>query len=681
MNDLSTPCSCFSCTTYLTLCFDPKCEHVWKVITMETSDSGKDSKDKIASTKVKGNVKHSKQSTKPFKSWRKNLYKDFQNKKSNHKQRVKTKHQEKKIEVSELSETTSSEKQVEKVKKKLKSKVQRDGPNKDLKRLQRGPKQDSKEGRRKEGVTKPVPHKQTEFRKENFPGDAPVSQKLMSKYQRGQKLQKKRTRTHHGHIKLAQGEKKLEMAVRQAARSERLLQEQSGFMIPEDGESTTNVTQTDIIQAADITTAQKHFNLDLPHFGPYKCQYTRNGKHLLVAGSRGHVAALDWLTKRLLCEINVMETVRDIRWLHQETMFAVAQKQWTYIYDNQGIELHCLKQPHEALRLEFLPYHFLLASSNATGSLYWLDVSIGQKVANHYTNLGRLDVMCQNPQNAIICLGHCAGAVTMWSPNVNEPLVKMLCHGAAVRSIAVDSTGNYMATSGVDRKLKIWDIRKFEMVHSYQIGCGAGNMAFSQTGALAVGKGNIVEVYQDPCRQPVDSPYMIQKMKTTVHGLNFCPYEDVLGVGHGDGFTSLIIPGAGEANFDALESNPFQTKKQRREAEVQMLLDKIPAEMIHLDTKAIGKVDMKTFMEKVEENNKVHFKKPMSISYEPKHKMKGKGSGRKKEQRKRGVIEESRRQTVKEIVLDKQEGSKDKKGLGAVSKSRGVLDRFRKTET
>lgn len=31
----------------------------------------------------------------------------------------------------------------------------------------------------------------------------------------------------------------------------------TSFMIPEDGESTTNVTQTDIIQAADITTAQK----------------------------------------------------------------------------------------------------------------------------------------------------------------------------------------------------------------------------------------------------------------------------------------------------------------------------------------------------------------------------------------------------------------------------------------
>lgn len=69
----------------------------------------------------------------------------------------------------------------------------------------------------------------------------------------------------------------------------------------------------------------------------------------------------------------------------------------------------------------------------------------------------------------------------------------------------------------------------------------------------------------------------------------------------------------------------------------------------------------------------------MSISYEPKHKMKGKGSGRKKEQRKRGVIEEGRRQTVKELVKDKlQEGAQ---GTTAVSKSKGVLDRFKKTET
>jgi U3 small nucleolar RNA-associated protein 7 len=78
---------------------------------------------------------------------------------------------------------------------------------------------------------------------------------------------------------------------------------------------------------------------------------------------------------------------------------------------------------------------------------------------------------------------------------------------------------------------------------------------------------------------------------STISSLRFCPFDDILGVGHSSGFTSLIIPGAGEPNFDAREANPYQTNKDRRETEVRSLLDKLQPDMIALEPDFIGGVD------------------------------------------------------------------------------------------
>jgi len=71
------------------------------------------------------------------------------------------------------------------------------------------------------------------------------------------------------------------------------------------------------------------------------------------------------------------------------------------------------------------------------------------------------------------------------------------------------------------------------------------------------------------------TPYLMHKCEGAITDLKFCPYEDVLGVGHTLGLSSLLIPGAGQANFDSLRANPFESKQQRKEREVKMLLDKV----------------------------------------------------------------------------------------------------------
>ncbi|NWS64652.1 WDR46 protein, partial [Chunga burmeisteri] len=422
------------------------------------------------------------------------------------------------------------------------------------------------------------------------------------------------------------------------------------FLEADPGEDTCTITQGDIAEAVDIASAAKHFELRLEQFGPYRLDYTRNGRHLLLGGRRGHVAAMDWQTKALMCEINVMETVTDVAWLHTETLLAVAQRRWLHVYDNQGLELNCLKSFPGVLCLQFLPYHFLLATANEKGFLQYLDISVGKEVAALCTRGGRLAVMAQNPANAIIHLGHSNGTVTLWSPTVSEPLVRMLCHRGALRALAVDPTGTYMASAGLDRKVRVWDLRTYGVLQELVLPQGAGHLAFSQRGLLAAACGDLVQVYKGVGKELPPQPYLCHRPPRPPHGLRFCPFEDVLGAGHGHGFTSILVPGrvaptqgcqggprpppppvispprvgAGEANFDALENNPYRSRRQRQEWEVKALLEKIPAELITLDPTQLGRVDTASLQQKREERiQRLGFDPQAKAKFKPRRRAKG----------------------------------------------------------
>lgn len=278
--------------------------------------------------------------------------------------------------------------------------------------------------------------------------------------------------------------------------------------------------------------------------------------------------------------------------------FAAAQKKYPYIYNRDGTELHCLKEHGSVLKLQFLKNHFLLASINKFGQLHYQDVTTGLMVGNFRTGLGRSDVMQVNPFNGVIALGHSNGSVTMWKPTSGAPMVKMLTHHGPVSALSFHSNGHLMATAGTDKKIKIWDLRKFEVLQT--LPGHAKTLDFSQKGLLATSTGSFVQILGDFSGSQNYSRYMTHSIAKgyQIQKVMFRPYEDVLGLGHSMGWSSILIPGSGEPNFDSWVANPFETPKQRREKEVRSLLDKLPPETIMLDPKKIGTLKPRTKREK-----------------------------------------------------------------------------------
>lgn len=504
-------------------------------------------------------------------------------------------------------------------------------------------------------------------------------------YGRGKKISLKSIRDKKLRGNLKALESKYKDAALKAKDAEILLENDGGFLEPEtDLERTYKVSQTNIKKDVAVQTARMgSFQLKLDA-GPYTGDYTRNGRELLMAGRKGHVATMDWRDGKLGCELQLAETVRDAKWLNNNQRFAVAQKKYVYIYDQAGVELHCLKKHIEVTNMEFLPYHYLLATVGNPGYLKYQDVSTGQMVIEIPTKLGSPTSLTQNPQNAVLHMGHQNGTVTLWSPNSTTPLVKLLAHRGPVRSIAVDREGRYMVSTGQDLKMSVWDIRMFKEVNSYFTRQPASSVAISDRGLTAVGWGTQTSIWRGLFsktlmeQEKIQNPYMAWGGEgKRIERVRWCPFEDILGISHNEGFNHMLVPGAGEPNFDALEVNPYENTKQRQEAEVKSLLNKLQPEMISLNPDYIGNLDLMSAEQR--EAEKDLDKKPVNPIEDVKNRGRGKNSSLRKYLRKKGsrnIIDERR---LKIEELRKAQSDKQRLRLKATEEQLGpALSRFSK---
>lgn len=344
------------------------------------------------------------------------------------------------------------------------------------------------------------------------------------------------------------------------------------------------LTQNYIFNKADVGTQKKVFHLNL-RLGPYKCSYSRNGKYLLSTGEKGHISLIDVQNYDTLCELEVEETIRCNTVLHNYKLFAVSQKKYMYIYDNTGMEINCIKDILYTYQMQFLPYHFLLASIGEFGELVYQDISLGTVVTRKKTKRGPCHIMKQNKKNAIIYLGHKNGHVSLWTPNIDKPVCDIFCSYTPISAIGVYD--NYLITASLDATYKLWDIRNHKYIQSFKAHNIINNIEISDTSVVAFSMNSHFRAYKDF----FTSPDLYLKHDThgnKISSVVFQPFEDICCLGTASSIQTVIVPGSGIANIDGYLNNPYETKKEVRENEVKALLDKLAPDTITFRENQLG---------------------------------------------------------------------------------------------
>ncbi len=244
-----------------------------------------------------------------------------------------------------------------------------------------------------------------------------------------------------------------------------------------------------------------------------------------------------------------------------------------------------------------------------------------------------------------------------------------------------------MVSTGQDLKMAVWDIRMFREVNKYFVRKPGTSVAISDRSLVAVGWGTQTSVWRGlfdkskEDQEKIQSPYMgWGGVGRRIERVRWCPFEDVLGISHDKGFSSIIIPGAGEPNFDALEADPYENTKQRQEGEVKALLNKLQPEMISLNPNFVGDLDLASAATRKAERDLD--RKPEDTVLMFKNKARGRNSSLRKHMRrkiKKNIIDEQR---LKIEAFQESRKNKDATNLEKRKEELGpTLARFVRKET
>eukprot|EP00746_Dinoflagellata_sp_MGD_P158896 gnl/MRDRNA2_/MRDRNA2_86585_c0_seq3.p1 gnl/MRDRNA2_/MRDRNA2_86585_c0~~gnl/MRDRNA2_/MRDRNA2_86585_c0_seq3.p1 ORF type:complete len:385 (+),score=8.70 gnl/MRDRNA2_/MRDRNA2_86585_c0_seq3:102-1256(+) len=316
-------------------------------------------------------------------------------------------------------------------------------------------------------------------------------------------------------------------------------------------------------------------DLSLGTDGNYCLDLAKDGETLAAASMRGHIATIQRQKFRLGSSMQVGEAVFDIKFLKDGKIFAVARKKAVYIYDCNGIEIHCLKNHSGALKLAFIRHQMLIASIGYQGILRYQDSTTGKMTVQHETRRGTCDVMGIDHAKGVLCLGHNNGKTTLWTPNLAQPIVEILSHRGRVVTIATDPAGFQLLSTGEDLSVKVWDMRNFNIMQHYKSKNLVTCSDLSRNGLVGLGWGRQVHLWKVFPKNRDLTPYLsCTPAHASLRTLLF--HEDCVICGHSDGIMSRFVPGCTRGFGDVYDIDHVVTKKHLQEIEVLGLLEKLP---------------------------------------------------------------------------------------------------------